>query len=610
LNGWEFVGWSPSVTKPISDDVVFVAQYVELPPSREFEIDAVEWVKPLTVTVGEKIRFNYDLSEIDESNWGMCEGASYCAIVCDSDGNILSELKYDTVPNVGYFDWTVSADCPEHCLVGVIPVEVWREWGENPTDIINGFDVTVQRNDLEEDESDIEIEKILITEGFITNQSVVLRMSIDLKDEGLLSDCRDMLLESNLVYAEYACSSDLTSWTSNYSTQIDSVTVDDGKVNLTVTVSFHEMTTAQLSRQLRMIRGVVKMKDIAVTTLNTASIYYSSRTVVVNKVIETYTVTFVPGIGAHIGGGELVQMVEEGCSAIEPTMAYGPFDGWCFVGWDRDDWQCVSEDITVNAVYEYVPIRHFVLFDIGAHGTHISGPLEQYVLDGEYAIVPEIEAHEGWTFAGWSRNVDAPICGETTFVALYEQINTALPVLGDGATSADVKLILKNAVDVALTNVNDVTLYNSFREWADDVKNSEGMAVGAQAVKKSDFAWLSFALNTDKLITNEIVSSDMAITSFGSTAKAGDFNLEVSLKDIHIGAGSVDEATMKENLRKVFVIEGATSLNASNEGGGMSEANVDVVFGATEDGKVKFTVVPKTDGGEMPNSFFFRVKMK
>jgi len=610
LNGWEFVGWSPGVTKPISDDVVFVAQYVELPPSREFEIDAVEWVKPLTVTVGEKIRFNYDLSEIDESNWGMCEGASYCAIVCDSDGNILSELKYDTVPNVGYFDWTVSADCPEHCLVGVIPVEVWREWGENPTDIINGFDVTVQRNDLEEDESDIEIEKILITEGFITNQSVVLRMSIDLKDEGLLSDCRDMLLESNLVYAEYACSSDLTSWTSNYSTQIDSVTVDDGKVNLTVTVSFHEMTTAQLSRQLRMIRGVVKMKDIAVTTLNTASIYYSSRTVVVNKVIETYTVTFVPGIGAHIGGGELVQMVEEGCSAIEPTMAYGPFDGWCFVGWDRDDWQCVSEDITVNAVYEYVPIRHFVLFDIGAHGTHISGPLEQYVLDGEYAIVPEIEAHEGWTFAGWSRNVDAPICGETTFVALYEQINTALPVLGDGATSADVKLILKNAVDVALTNVNDVTLYNSFREWADDVKNSEGMAVGAQAVKKSDFAWLSFALNTDKLITNEIVSSDMAITSFGSTAKAGDFNLEVSLKDIHIGAGSVDEATMKENLRKVFVIEGATSLNASNEGGGMSEANVDVVFGATEDGKVKFTVVPKTDGGEMPNSFFFRVKMK
>ena len=42
----------------------------------------------------------------------------------------------------------------------------------------------------------------------------------------------------------------------------------------------------------------------------------------------------------------------------------------------------------------------------------------------------------------------------------------------------------------------------------------------------------------------------------------------------------------------------------------MSEANVDVVIGATEDGKVKFTVIPKAAGDEKPNSFFFRVKMK
>ena len=45
-------------------------------------------------------------------------------------------------------------------------------------------------------------------------------------------------------------------------------------------------------------------------------------------------------------------------------------------------------------------------------------------------------------------------------------------------------------------------------------------------------------------------------------------------------------------------------------GVGFSSDNVDVNTAAPENGNVKFTVKPKMENGEKPDSFFFRVKMK
>ena len=45
-------------------------------------------------------------------------------------------------------------------------------------------------------------------------------------------------------------------------------------------------------------------------------------------------------------------------------------------------------------------------------------------------------------------------------------------------------------------------------------------------------------------------------------------------------------------------------------GVGFNPENVEVNAAASEDGNVKFTVTPKVEDGEKPNSFFFRVKMK
>jgi hypothetical protein len=45
-------------------------------------------------------------------------------------------------------------------------------------------------------------------------------------------------------------------------------------------------------------------------------------------------------------------------------------------------------------------------------------------------------------------------------------------------------------------------------------------------------------------------------------------------------------------------------------GVGFSSENVEVNAAAPQDGNVKFTVKPKMENGEKPDSFFFRVKMK
>ena len=58
----------------------------------------------------------------------------------------------------------------------------------------------------------------------------------------------------------------------------------------------------------------------------------------------------------------------------------------------------------------------------------------------------------------------------------------------------------------------------------------------------------------------------------------------------------------------MFGIEGAENL--ASDGAGFSSDNVEVNAIAPENGNVKFTVTPKVENGEKPDSFFFRVKMK
>ena len=125
----------------------------------------------------------------------------------------------------------------------------------------------------------------------------------------------------------------------------------------------------------------------------------------------------------------------------------------------------------------------------------------------------------------------------------------------------------------------------------------------AQEVKESPNAWLSYALDTDGLIAFAPKEGDIVIDTFESVATDGAFEFTVKIDGIAVG-----DNALEANIRKVFDIEGAEKL--ASGGAGFSSDNVEVNAAAPENGNVKFTVTPKMENGEKPDSFFFRVKIK
>ena len=96
---------------------------------------------------------------------------------------------------------------------------------------------------------------------------------------------------------------------------------------------------------------------------------------------------------------------------------------------------------------------------------------------------------------------------------------------------------------------------------------------------------------------------DVVIDTFEIAATEGAFEFTVKIDGVEVG-----DSALEANLKKLFDIEGAEN-SASGEVG-FSLDNVEVNAVAPVNGNVKFTVTPKMENGEKPDSFFFRVKMK
>ena len=188
------------------------------------------------------------------------------------------------------------------------------------------------------------------------------------------------------------------------------------------------------------------------------------------------------------------------------------------------------------------------------------------------------------------------------------------PELGESATAEAVMAALSVGTDKGLTNITDAAVYESFRQWVNSVKDVDGAtAAGAQAVKDSTSAWLSFALGAGKLIDKELTSSDVHIVSFdvgnsGSSSGGSEsghpvFSFEVAIDGVDIGSGAVADRTLKENLRKVLSVEGTPSLSPA----AFSSDNIEITFDSPVDGKAKVKAAPSSGSGR---SFFMRVKVK
>ncbi len=115
---------------------------------------------------------------------------------------------------------------------------------------------------------------------------------------------------------------------------------------------------------------------------------------------NTYTVTFIEGQnGIKTGGGDLVQIINEGDSAVSPIITANL--GWEFTGWDKS-FSNVNSNLTVTANYELK--NYTLIYEAEVNGT-ISGDSPQSVQYGQSGTEVTAVADYGYHFAGWSDGV-------------------------------------------------------------------------------------------------------------------------------------------------------------------------------------------------------------
>ena len=180
---------------------------------------------------------------------------------------------------------------------------------------------------------------------------------------------------------------------------------------------------------------------------------------------------------------------------------------------------------------------------------------------------------------------------------MYVVAEQPIPPLPVNPTAEDVRKALEGSVDVRLQErITNPEAYGAYRAWAETVKAPGSQtAAGAQAVKDSPNAWLSFALDSVTLIPAPLADGDVKVDRFERAATSGVFDFTVSIKDVHVGA-----AARQSNLAKVFGIEGGTALDA------MSSENVNLTFDPPENGKVRFKAGPRDEKAPV---FFMKVKV-
>ena len=174
-----------------------------------------------------------------------------------------------------------------------------------------------------------------------------------------------------------------------------------------------------------------------------------------------------------------------------------------------------------------------------------------------------------------------------------------IPQLSETSTAEQVTAALEDSDDAKLAaNIKTAAEYAAYRTWA---LGLEG--VTREQVKASPNAWLSYAFDMEALLASAPKEGDVVIDTFESTATEGVFEFTVKIDGIAVG-----DNALEANIKKVFDIEGVEKIGSG--GVGFSSDNVEFNAAAPVNGNVKFTVTPKMEKDQKPDSFFFRVKMK
>ena len=173
------------------------------------------------------------------------------------------------------------------------------------------------------------------------------------------------------------------------------------------------------------------------------------------------------------------------------------------------------------------------------------------------------------------------------------------PAIASGATPEEFAVQLAGSADTALVeHVRDAATYDAFRVWAGNAKDAAGAApAGLAAVQESPWAWLGFAIGSDRLL--DLDENDISISSFAPDPATGAFALEVGID----GAAVADGAD-PDRLAETFLLQGADALD--DEDAMFTPQGLSVESVAPANGRVRFVAAPPADA----DSFFLRVRVK
>lgn len=173
------------------------------------------------------------------------------------------------------------------------------------------------------------------------------------------------------------------------------------------------------------------------------------------------------------------------------------------------------------------------------------------------------------------------------------------PAVASGASAEELAVRLAGSADSALVeHVRDETTYDAFRAWASSAKDAAGAApAGLQAVRASSWAWLAFAIGSDRLL--DIGEDDLSISSFALDPATGAFALEVGID----GAAVADGAD-PDRLAETFLLQGSDMLD--DEDAPFTPLGLTVESVAPTNGNVRFVAAPPAGA----SSYFLRVRAK
>jgi len=195
----------------------------------------------------------------------------------------------------------------------------------------------------------------------------------------------------------------------NYTEVVADIVVSSGVVGSTITATDKAYEGFTLNAASSTMTGT-----IASDGTTTLEVYYDR---------NSYTVTFNADGGTPTPAPQSIRYEGSITLPTEPTKEHYTFDGWFDAnGNEYDDTTPILEGVELKA--KWVANSYTVTFDANG-GTPVPAP--QTVTYGEKAECPNPPTKSGFTFGGWTLNgiaydFNAPVEGDITLVAVWNNI--------------------------------------------------------------------------------------------------------------------------------------------------------------------------------------------